>query len=170
MATRERELVFQIPDNSGNVIWEPAAINFGANDRYPGMVYRFRDTSTRDGLGFRVTVPKEYVGSPAFRLLSSTTVTSGSQLRVEIDYTSIAKSGESLDPSADQENLTLNQAPSGTARLGLESTLNITASNLAVDDVIEGTIFRDGAQAGTNADDVVSNWYLFEGYLTYADA
>ncbi|MGH7391433.1 MAG: hypothetical protein ACREM3_18530 [Candidatus Rokuibacteriota bacterium] len=169
MATHR--IPMQLYPNPGhaNAIYEPTALNFGANDRYPTWCWRFLDTATRDGIGFQVTIPKNYVGTPAFVLVSSATVTTGN-LRLELDYRAIAKSGESLDPSTDQETLGLNQAAPGTARLGLESSLAATAANFAVDDVVLGTIVRDGAEGGGNADTIASDWYLFEAYLQYADA
>jgi hypothetical protein len=52
------------PDDSGNVYQEPAAINLQSNDRYPVMVWVFKDSSTRIKLGGVFQIPQNYVGTP----------------------------------------------------------------------------------------------------------
>lgn len=163
MATHVIPCTLSLPDSSGNVYFEPAAINFGANDRYPGMVLVFKDTATRIGCGFQFRVPKNYVGGGTFIFVWGTTATSGN-LDLEIDYTSIAD-GETMDPSADQENLATTQAAPGTARLQEVASIAATAGNFVADDMVLGTVFRDGADADT----IAASVYCFGLFFQYTD-
>lgn len=157
-----------LPDSSGNVFPEPAAANLEANDRYPGSVLVFTDTATRDGLGFGFTVPQNYVGSPQFRMVYATPATTG-VLRAEIDYTSIA-SGETVDPSADQENLVQSITVPGTTRLlDVQAIGSPTAGNFASGDLCRGTLYRDGLE-GAPIDTLADAAYLFTLIFEYADA
>jgi hypothetical protein len=163
MATRILPVELQLPDTSGSVNFEPAAINFGTNDRYPVEVAKFADTSTRLGLGFLFRVPQDYVGTPVFTAEWATTATSGTG-DIEIDYTAAAD-GETLDPSADQENIATTFTAPGTARLRKAVTLSATGSNFVAGDLVLGTIFRDGADADT----IAAALYLFGLYFSYSD-
>jgi hypothetical protein len=169
MATRRGPSIFghgTKPDDSGNVYREPHAI-FGSNDRYPQMLWVFKDTSTRDKLGGRFYVPKDYVGSPVIVLIWAATVTSGNA-RWEFDYTAIADA-ESGDPSADQESVGSTVAVPGTARLLKATSLSLTAGNFAADDQVQFAVARDGAEAGP-ADTAAGSIYLFDGFFQYSDA
>lgn len=152
-----------LPNTSGNVYFEPHAINFGSNDRYPLLVGVFKDTATRDTLGFGFRVPQNYVGNPAFLIEYATTATTG-DFDSEIDYTSVAD-GESLDPSADQENIAALTTVPGTARLMDVITITATAANFAVGDKVVGVLARDGADGDT----VAASIYIFGLYFQYTD-
>jgi|SRR3990170_855171 len=145
-----------IPDTSGNVYAEPAAVNFQANDRYPGLVFVFADSGTRIALGIGFRVPDDYIGvSASIELIWGTTATTG-DARLEFDYTAIADN-ESLDPSADQESVGATATVPGTARLRETTTLTLTPGNFAAGDWVEGQIVRDGADA---ADTLAASLYL----------
>ena len=163
MATFLLPIPLVLPDTTGSVYFEPAAINFGANDRYPGLPLVMADTATRIGCGFQFRVPQNYVGTPAFVIEWATTATSGN-FDSEIDYTAIADN-ESLDPSADQENLGAVTAAQGTARLRESTSISATAGNFAAGDLVLGTLFRDGAEGDTIAAAV----YIFGLYFSYTD-
>lgn len=156
-----------LPDVSGNVYPEPAALNLQSNDRYPNIVFVFRDTSTRDALGVAFQVPQNYVGTPKIGLVWGTTVTSG-DVRLEFDYTAIAD-GESGDPSSDQESTGSTVIVPGTARLIKVTEVALTGSNFAAGDWVMGRIARDGAEAGP-ADTAAASVYLLGAYFSYADA
>jgi hypothetical protein len=150
--------------STADVFHEPASINFGANDRYPVEVVVFKDTATRIGCGFKFRVPQNYVGTPKLLVEWATTATSGTA-DWEADYTAIADN-ESLDPSADQENVGATTAAPGTARLREVTELTLTGSNLAVGDLVLGTLFRDGSESDT----IAASLYVFGLYFSYADA
>jgi hypothetical protein len=156
-----------LPDTSGNVYAEPAAVNFQANDRYPNLVFVFADTATRDTLGFAFQVPQNYVGTPKIGLIWATTATTG-DAQWEVDLTSIAD-GESGDPSADQEAITATVAAPGTARLLKFTELTFTGSTFAAGDWVMGRIARDGAAAGP-LDTIAASLYLLGAFFSFADA
>lgn len=164
MATHIIPCRFTLPDTSGNVYVEPASVGLQANDRYPLDVVAFLDTATRIGMGFIVRVPQNYVGTPAFLIEWATTATSGNA-DWEIDYTAVADA-ESLDPSADQENLGAVVAAPGTARLRKSSSISATAGNFAAGDLVMGTLFRDGSESDT----IAATLWVPGLYFSYADA
>jgi hypothetical protein len=153
------------PDNSGNVFFEPAAINFAANDLYHHLVAAFKDTSTKDILGGAFVVPKDYVGSPKIIALWAAIPTTGDVVW-DFDYRAIADA-ESLDPTTHQESLTVTTTVPGTARQRVTSSMSLTAANLAVDDVVLFHLARDGAAAG---DTLAGVAYLVALLFEYTDA
>jgi hypothetical protein len=149
---------------TADVFHEPAAINFGANDRYPVEVTVFKDTATRIGCGFKFRVPQNYVGTPKLLVEWATTATSGTA-DWEADYTAVADN-ETLDPSSDPEAVAATGTAPGTARLREVTELTLTGSNLTAGDIVLGTLFRDGADADT----IAASLYVFGLYFSYADA
>jgi len=154
-----------LPDTSGNTWFEPASISQPTNDRYPQLVARFKDTATKDSIGGNFRVPKNFVSAPVIYVLWTTTATSGNAIW-NFDYTAIAKSGESVDPSADQQALTVTTAAPGTTQLTQESSMSATAGNFAVDDLVQFKLSRNGAGSDTIAADLIVYGLVFE----YADA
>jgi|SRR3990172_2821249 len=153
-----------LPDTSGSVFFEPASVNFGANDLNPHLVVAFADTATKIELRGSFSVPKNYVGVPKVVVIWGAIPTTGNVVW-DFDYTAIA-SGESLDPSADQEAVTVTTTVNGTARFRNESLMALTAANLAVDDVVVFSLSRDGAASDTLAGVAYVVAVLFE----YTDA
>lgn len=152
-----------LPDTSGNVWLEPAALT-QTNDRYAQLVARFKDTSTKDSLGIRFPVPNNYVGSPVIEIIWTTTATSGNAIWT-CDYSAAAKTA-SLDPSADEESLTVTTAAPGSSQTGVASRMSATAADIAANDIFQGKISRNGAGSDTIAADLVIYDIIFE----YADA
>jgi hypothetical protein len=156
-----------LPDTSGNVYFEPAAVNFGSNDRYQNLVAVFADTSTRLKLGIGFRVPDNYVGTAALVLIWAVTGTSN-KVVWEFDYTAIA-TGETMDPSSDQESTTsTGTTVPGTARFRSTDSISLTSANFAAGDWVEGSIVRDGAD--TTNDTYAGSAYLFAAFFSYADA
>lgn len=148
-----------MPDTSGNVWLEPAALT-QTNDLYPQMIARFKDTATRDKLGFRFDVPANYVGNAKFYVIWTTTATSGNAVW-DLDYSS-ASTTSSLDPAANEEALTVTIAAPGVSQTGVSSSMTATASNFTAGDVCQGILARDGAGADTIAADLVVYALRFE--------
>lgn len=169
MATRKRPIfgAGTLPDTSGNVYPEPAAVNFQVNDRFPGIVFVFKDTATRDKLGFAFFVPPDYVGTPKIGLLWATTATTGNA-RWEADVKAIAD-GESGDPSTDDESIAATVAAPGTARLIKLTELAFTGATFVAGDLVQGVVARDGAEGGL--DTVAASLYLIPDgcYFSYSD-
>jgi hypothetical protein len=153
---------FESPDTSGNVWVEPAAVNFGSNDRYPVNVIVFADTATRIGMGVRFRVPDDYAGSAAaLKIEWSTTATSGTA-DFEFDYTAVGgDDAETFDPSSDQESAGTTDAASGTARRKQTATITLTHGNFAAGDEVLGTLFRDGSESDTIAASVYVHSAVF---------
>lgn len=147
MATHRVGVELHIPA-SADVFFEPSVVK-DVNDRYPHLVLIFNDTATKISCGVRVVVPKNYIGTVNLVIIWETTATTGNAVW-DFDYTAVA-TAESLDPSADQQSVTVTTAASGTARNRIESSMALTAGNLAIDDVIIGNLSRDGASADTIA-------------------
>lgn len=167
MATREHPMLngSLLPDNSGDVVPEPAAVNWQANDRYPHMVWRFADTATRLVLGGRFRVPQDYVSNPRVVYRWSTVAPTGNA-RLEVDVTAIAPT-ESGDPSADQETGGVTDAAGGTARNEEEAEISLTTATFAKGDEVQFAIVRDGTDA---ADTLSDNVFLLDAVFKYDDA
>lgn len=154
-----------LPDTSGSVTPESAAVNLQANDRYPGLVFAFADSGTRIALGGTFVVPQNYFGTPKIRVFVATTATSG-DWRYEFDYTAIAD-GESTDPSSDQESVGSTVTVPGTARLLDVQDIALTAGNFAAGDLVQFSIVRDGADA---ADTLAATLYLIKAQFVFNDS
>lgn len=150
------------PDTSGNAWFEPAAIT-QTNDRYPQIIARFKDTATKDSIGFRFQVPQNYVNNGKFYVNWTSTATSGNAI-FTVDYSSAAQTA-SLDPSADEESLTVTTAAPGSSQTGVVSTMTATAANLAAGDICQGKLSRNGAGSDTIAADLV----VYDFYFEYTD-
>lgn len=156
-----------LPDTSGSVYQEPAAVNFQANDRYPHMVWVFADTSTRLTLGGTFRVPNNYVGTAKILVVWGTTVTTG-KVVWEFNYTAIAAT-ESADPSADQEAVTsTGTTVPGTARLYAQETITLTSTNFAAGDTVQFGLARDGLD--TTNDTAAASAYVAGVFFQYDDA
>lgn len=173
MATHTIPIVgaFTLPDTSGSVYPEPAAVNFQANDRYPHVPYVFADTSTRLVLGGAFRVPDNYVGTAKILVeWACATAGNGTTDKVvwEFNYTAIAI-GESLDPSADQEAVTsTGTLVSTSARFRKEESISLTSANLAVGDIVQFGLARDGSD--TTNDTYAGSAIMTGLFLQYADA
>jgi len=151
-----------LPDTSGNVWFEPAALT-QTNDRYAQLVVRFKDTATKDTVGMNFKVPQNYVGSPVFGVTWTTTATSGNAIW-NVDYASAAVTA-TLDPAADDEALTVTTAAPGASQTGVNSTMAATAGNFAAGEICQLKLGRNGAGADTIAADLV----VYNFYFQYAD-
>lgn len=155
-----------MPDGVGNVFPEPYPIK-ATNDVWGHNTWIFLDTSVRDRLYGVFKVPKTYIGSPKVVIIWSTTATTGNA-RWETDYRAVA-AGESLDQSGTQESVGATEAAPGTAHFQKETSLSLTAGNLAVDDLVEYLIARDGAEAGP-ADTIAAALAVHDVLFEWADA
>jgi hypothetical protein len=153
----------QLPDTSGNVWAEPAALT-QTNDRYPQLLWRYKDTGTKISVGFRFIVPNDYVGSPVFGLVWTSTATSGDVVW-DLDYSCAARTA-SLDPSADEEALTVTSTAPGSSQTGVSPTVSATAANLSAGQVIQGSLSRDGA---SGSDTMAADAVLYGFYFQYAN-
>lgn len=170
MATHRVSIInaYTKPDNNGNTVFEPAALNFGANDRYQHMLIAFKSQTLKEGIGGKFTVPKNYVGTAKIIIVWSTTATAG-DVDWEFGYTAVSgDAAETLDPSTDQEvPADATDTAAGTARFKQEISIALTSGNLAADDEVLFNFYRDAAAAG---DTLAATAYLFALLFEYVDA
>ena len=153
-----------LPDTSGNVFWKPSSVD-DVNDRFPHLILAFKDSGTKISASGQVTVPKNYVGTATVVGRWKTILTTGAVV-FDLEYKAVAVA-ESLDPSTDDEALTVTDTAAGTARLAKDVTFTLTSANLASDDTLLYKISRDGVEA---ADTLAGEAHLEELWLQYADA
>lgn len=153
------------PDTSGNVFITPYD-SLATNKTWKHMVWSFADSATRDLLYGKFVVPKNYVGSPVFVVVWTTTATTGNAIW-DLDYRTVGGNDTtSLDQSTAEETLTVTDAAPGAAHRRLEATMSATAGNFSADEEVEFLFGRDGASSDTIAATIMCFSLLFE----YADA
>lgn len=153
------------PDASGNVFIEPYTVK-ATNDVWKHPVIVFNDTATRDGLYGVFTVPKNYVGTAKIVIVWTSTATSG-DVEWDFDYRGVSgNDSESLDQSGTQESVNSNDTAPGAAHRRLEFLLALTSANLAVDDLVEWGLFRDGTDGG---DTMAAAAMVFDVLFEYVD-
>jgi hypothetical protein len=154
-----------LPDATGDVYLEPSSVTFGSNDRYNHLLLAFTSQSARRGIAGKFRVPDNYVSGAAVAIRWVTTATSDDCVW-DVDYTAIG-SGESYDPSADQQSASVTDTAAGTARLLNWATISLTAGNFAPGDEVQFLFVRDAADA---ADTLAATAYLVGLYFSYSDA
>lgn len=155
-----------VPDASGDVFFEPYDVK-ASNDVWKRLVAIFNDTANRNGLRGGFVVPKNYVGTPKFIVVWTSTATSG-DVEWDADYRAVGgDDAESLDQSGTQESVNQNDTAPSAAHERMEAALTLTAANLAVDDEVEFELFRDGTDAG---DTMAAAAIVFSILFEYADA
>ena len=155
-----------VPDTSGNVFFEQYDVK-ATNDVWDRLVLVFNDTATRIGIHGGITIPKNYVGSANLIVVWTTTATSG-DVEWDFDYRAVGGDDtESLDQTGTQESVNLNDTAPSAAHERMETSISLTSTNLAVDDELEFTFFRDGTDGG---DTIAAAVLVFALLLEYADA
>lgn len=154
------------PDNSGNVFPERINVKLTACP-WKYFIWVFNDSGTRIGLEFSFDVPQDYVGAAKFIPVWTSTATSGN-VPWDVDYRAVGGNDiESLNQATVQETVTITDAAPSAAAERLEAIIVPTASNFAAGDSVQGTLFRDGAEAAdTMAAAAILEKLLFE----YSDA
>ena len=153
------------PDTSGNVFFEPYDIK-ATNDIWDRLVLVFNDTATRDGVHGGFTVPKNYIGSANLIVVWTSTAISG-DVEWDFDYRAVGGNDtESLDQAGTQEAVNSNDTAPSAANERMEISIALTDANLAADDEVTFTLFRDGTDAG---DTVAAAAMVFQILFEYAD-
>lgn len=152
-----------MPDSSGNTFLEPASIK-QTNDRYNSVRILEKDSSTKTGIGLTFIVPSDFVSSPSIGIVWGSNATSGNNVVFDCDYTCGSLSGTTLDPSADEENLTVTTADSTTSQMSVISEMAITAANIGASQLFQCNISRDGANG---SDTLASDIYIVAIYFKY---
>lgn len=151
--------------SSGNVYATPFD-TLATNDVWKHIVLAFKDTATRDLIYGLFTVPQNYVGSGVFKVIWTTTATSGNAI-FDLDYRTVAgDDANSLDQSGTEEALTVTDAAPGAALRRMVASMTATAANFAAGETVEFLFGRDGASSDTIAATVI----VFDLIFEYADA
>ena len=159
------------PDDTGECFFEPADLNFGANDFARQFVLALGSAlaaapTVKHGVYGAFRVPKNYIGTAKVIIEWSMTVVAGDVV-FDFDYNAVGGNDvESLDPAAWQESVTVTDTASGTARRKMTAEVALTSGNLAIDDLVEFFIGRDGADG---ADTMAGRAYIFEATFEYVD-
>lgn len=154
-----------VPDTSGSVFFEPYDVK-ASNDVWDRLVAIFNDTATRLGLHGGFVVPKNYVSNAKIIVVWTATATSG-DVEWDFDYRAVGGNDtESLDQSGTQESVNNNDTAPGAAHRRLECELALTSGNLAADDEVTFTLFRDGTDGG---DTMAAAAIVFSVLFEYTD-
>jgi len=158
---------FTLPDTNGNTYWEPASVNFGANDLVPHMILAFTSQSAREGIGGKFRVPQNYVGTPILVIEWASTPTTGDVVW-DFEHTSISGDGtETADPAAhDRTTETVTDTVGGTARFKMRTTITLVAGDYAANDEVLYEFYRDAADA---ADTLAASGWLFNLIFRFND-
>lgn len=148
-----------LPSASGMVWFEPASIT-QTNDRYPQMVARFQNTTTKNSLGVRFPVPVDYKSNAKVYVFWTSTSTTGSGVW-NFDYNA-APITASLDPSTDKETLSVTSAAPGSSQTGVSSSVTLTATGVWPNDIVQGNVSRNGFSGDTLGADAIVYDVLFE--------
>lgn len=148
------------------VFIEPYTIK-ATNDIWSRLVVVFNDTATRLLIHGGFTVPKNYVGTAKVVYVWTTTATSG-DVEWDFDYRAVGgDDAESLDQATAQETVNLNDTAPSAANERMETVIDLTSSNFAVDDMVEFIAVRDGTDGG---DTIAAAVTLHDLLFQYADA
>jgi len=154
-----------VPDTGGEVFFEPYNIK-ATNDVWDRLVLIFNDTASRKGVHGGFVVPKNYVANANIVVVWTTTAITGD---VEWDFDYRAVGGidiESLDQTGTQETVNIADTAPSAIHERLEAILALTDANLAADDEIEFTLFRDGLDVG---DTMAASAIVFSVLFEYTD-
>lgn len=154
-----------MPDTSGNVFFEPSGIK-RTNDLYNELIVVFKDSGTKISLRGAFVVPVNYVGTPVVRIVwAANNTVANSEAVWDFDYRAIAVA-ETVDPTTHQESVTVTTTCSTTVWNRNDSTVSLTAGNLAAGDYVEFLLSRDGADA---SDDLAQDVQLLGAFFEYVD-
>lgn len=151
-----------VPDGSGDVFFQIYSIK-ATNDVWKHLVGIFNDTASRDGLYGAFAVPKNYNSGAVIVVVWTATAVAG-DVEWDFDYRAVGgNDAESLDQAGTQESVNQNDTAPGAVHRRLECLLALTSGNLAVDDTVEFSLWRDGTDGGdTMAAAAIVHQVLFQ--------
>lgn len=160
------------PDTSGKAWFEPYSI-LATNDVADRTVLRIDENAnnntaitTKAGVYGAFEVPQNFVGSAAIVIVWTSTKTTGDAV-FDFDYRGVGgDDSESLDQATWQESVTVTDTAPGATDRRLETSVNLTSSNLAAGDTVPFFFGCDGVDAA----DTLAGARLVHGlYFQYAD-
>lgn len=138
-------------DSTGDAFFEPYSI-LATNDIFKHAILRLGASNAaaptvKSGVYGATTIPKDFnsSGTTKVYIYWTSTLTSGNVV-FDFDYRSVGNDdSESLDQATFQESLTVTDAAPTSANNLLITSVTLTSSNLAADDIMEFFVGRDGA-------------------------
>lgn len=132
--------------------YDPVGIELTSNylttGRYGGNAVIFPFGSTRDRLSGSFIVPDNYASGANLVIIWSSSVIVND---VEFDFEYAADGGddaESVDPSADDESVNLNDTAGSAVWERMRLVISLTDSNFAIGDLVQYNFYRDQVDAG----------------------
>jgi len=151
-------------DSSGN-IYADESNEYTTNDLHNAPVIVMEDTSTKLVCGGKFRVPKGYVGSAVLVPVWSCAVTANNAV-LDFEYKAVGgDNAESLDPTTNDEAVSVTDAAPSTAFYQLAPTISLTSTNFVADDTALFSFGRDG----TAADTIVGVILLYDLIFRYSD-
>jgi len=167
MATRHKDMLGWPTQPDSSSVYFASYANYATNDHWKGDVLVFEDTSSKEELHGRTSIPEDFVGTPKLRIEWTTTATTG-DWEIDFEYRCVGGDDqESLDQSTAQESV--NQADTAPSAAHERQVVEIalTGTNFAAGDEMEWRLGRDGADAG---DTLAADVLVFEVEFVYSDA
>lgn len=150
--------------SSGTVFVEPMSVK-ATNDLYDRLVLIYTDTATKIGCVGHFHVPQNYSGGATIGVAWTVASSANTTAVFEFDYTATGGNDlETLDPSADQESVTFQDATPSSALERLEVTGALTAGNFAAGDDVSFELFRDGADS---SDTLAADLIVWDAWFEY---
>lgn len=156
-----------MPDNTGRAFLEPYTVK-ATNDKFGHVVLVLNDpaASQEHGAFGTFKVPKNWVANPKIGIGWSSTATTGNA-RFAFRYRAIGgDDAESLDQATYQESVLVTDAAPTAAHNKLEVLLNLTAANLAIDDLVEFYVTR---LDDTGVDTMAAAAMIHDLFFEYTD-
>jgi hypothetical protein len=157
-----------MPDSTGRARLVPYNV-IATNDLFQHLVGVCDDPAAAQAHGFygAFTVPKSYVGSPAIKVVWTTSAITGNA-KLDFDYRAVGGDDlESLDQTTFQEALTVTDAAPSAAHERMEASMAITAANVAIDDLLTWYLTRED---GTGVDTIAAAVTIHDVVFEWADA
>ncbi len=156
------------PDATGRCFFEPYDVK-ATNDLFKHLVATFNDPAAAEAHGFygAFEVPQNYVGTPAVKIVWTSTATTGN-CRWRFSYRTVGGDDTtSLDQATFEEQVSVTDAaPTATDRR-LEASATLTAANFSAGETVE-FLFERLDDSGT--DTMAAAATLHKLVFSYADA
>lgn len=151
---------------SANVFPEPYPVK-ATNDFWKHQNMIFIDSATKDSIYTTFEVPQNYVGTPKFGVVWTSTVTTNNVVW-EFAYRTVnGDDTTSLDQATAEETLTITDtAPGATDRRLSPTLVAATAANFAAGETVELKVSRDGSSGSDTMAGAASLFYVI---FEYAD-
>lgn len=155
-----------VPDSSGNVTPDLYSRK-ATNGVWPFLVYVFEDSGTKIGLSGLFRVPKNYDRVAKVWIEWTSAETSGNVVWTFEYRTVSGDDSESMDQAGVLQSSSVTDAAPSAAHRRLSVDIDLTDANFSGDDLVEFTLYRNGANA---SDTLSGEAILFGLFFSYSDS